>query len=293
MAEATMSSVITPMIDALRCSVCTNLINNASQTPCGHASCTDCLAAALAIKSECPLCRSPCRVDQLTKSYTIDAAVAALPFTCDSCPFVGNKSTKSKHLVTCRGLIVCPMCKETFMRCDRHLLKCPKIFESEEVWVNSVTANAAEFSKVCSSLSRQVGLNGSAEKIVSMVWDVDRVFTPHQIKEMVTIVKNVPVPKVALDSGYRWPSILMSFVSQPTWVSIPYESRARFLDDENTACSWANSDFKMDGKRTYADALKSRNEGSRELIVAKNLEWIRVYGKTWIDVLTPVVSYSV
>ena len=286
-ASASMTSVITPMVDALRCPICTNLINLASQTPCGHSACKDCLVATLSIKLECPMCRAPCRVEQLSRSFAIDAAVDALPFKCDLCPFVGDKSSKSKHLVTCSGQVVCPMCNDTFMRRDCHFLKCPKLLDSYDVWVNSVTANAAEFLATCSVVARNVRLNASAENIVSFIWDVDRVFTPYQIKELSTIVKNVPVPEAALKSGYRWPSILMSFVSQPAmWTAISYETRARYLDDENTACSWANSVFKHNGMRTYADALKSRNEGSTEVIVWTNIEWIRVYGKSWMDVLT-------
>lgn len=56
-------SPINSQIKSLNCPLCLNERNETISTPCGHLFCLECLIEWMRVKSECPMCRTPCPIN--------------------------------------------------------------------------------------------------------------------------------------------------------------------------------------------------------------------------------------
>lgn len=103
--------------DTTDCMICMEDLGGGLQTPCRHLFCSECIQMALEIKSLCPLCRAPCRRSQLTRPFSVAAAMGAPAAQAPAAvaPPAGNVPSGAKLAALLAGVLAVPPDEKTLV----------------------------------------------------------------------------------------------------------------------------------------------------------------------------------
>lgn len=162
-------------IDDLKCSVCMQVVSNATFTACQHSFCHACITTALSTKLECPNCREYASTSGLITALFLQRKIASLRVCCvyreHGCSWKGSLGAEGKdyfaHMLACpcrgekckdceeivghkpsdqvehdtvcpRKVVDCTHCKFPVIRCEmtEHFAECGDfLLECEYKWL--------------------------------------------------------------------------------------------------------------------------------------------------------------